>query len=111
MTRRVAIPVALGGLLALECILLLFATDMSSLPLTGDAVQYDAISRNLLFHGAFSTAQHAPYDADVLRTPGYPLFLALFRVFDAHARVPVQIAQFALVGASAALLYGIGRRL
>src|SRR6476619_4098761 len=109
--RRHPLALGLAALLAMECVLLLYGANLSSLGLTGDAVQYDAIARNLLHHGAFSTALSPPYYAGVLRTPGYPLFLAPFRAIDTDALLPVRIAQFCLIGLTAALVYGVGRRL
>ncbi len=42
-----------------------------------DHSQYELLAQNLVAHHAFSLSTTTPFLPDVLRTPGYPLFLAL----------------------------------
>ncbi len=42
-----------------------------------DHSQYQALATNIAMHHVFSLSATAPFIADALRTPGYPLFLAL----------------------------------
>ncbi len=42
-----------------------------------DATEYRVLAQNLLQHGVFSTSPTSPYLPELLRTPGYPLVLAL----------------------------------
>lgn len=48
----------------------------------GDSRQYETIAVNLLDHRVFSQATQPPYEPDSVRTPVYPLFIALvFKTF------------------------------
>jgi 4-amino-4-deoxy-L-arabinose transferase-like glycosyltransferase len=73
--------------------------------LGGDGAEYERYATNIVDHLAYSNALSAPYFASVFRTPGYPLFLALFRLLDPNSWVLVRCAQFALLGLTAFLTY------
>lgn len=45
---------------------------------TDDSVQYLQLAENLWVHGVFSQSNAAPFYPDVVRTPGYPMWLAPF---------------------------------
>lgn len=45
---------------------------------THDSTQYLRLAHNMLHFGEFSQSQAAPFYPDVVRTPGYPLWLVLF---------------------------------
>jgi len=49
-----------------------------------DALGYQQLALNLLTRGVFSMSMHPPYRPDIIRTPGYPIFIvtiyALFGV-------------------------------
>ncbi|MGF1564927.1 MAG: hypothetical protein ACFCUH_06145 [Flavobacteriales bacterium] len=45
---------------------------------TYDSSQYLQLAHNVLHHGEFSQSVSAPFYPDVVRTPGYPLWLVLF---------------------------------
>ena len=72
-----------------------------------DGVEYERYARNLVDHGAFSNAVHAPYAPSVFRTPGYPTLLAAIRLAAGDSLLAVRVAQFALVGVTAWLVYRI----
>jgi 4-amino-4-deoxy-L-arabinose transferase-like glycosyltransferase len=75
--------------------------------LGGDGPEYQRYARNLVSHGAFSNAPNEPFSPSVFRTPGYPLFLALFRLVAPGSLLLVRIAQFALLGLTALLVYRV----
>lgn len=69
--------------------------------LSGDAILYGTIARNLLLHHVYGFNQHTTagqitYEPTLIRLPGYPLFLALvFRIFgldNYHAALYLQVA-------------------
>lgn len=61
-------------------------------PHGGDLYTYQALADGLL-HGEYSMWWQLPVDVpDTLRNPGYPVFLAAFRIFT-MSLLPVQIAQ------------------
>lgn len=61
-------------------------------PHGGDLFTYQALADGLL-HGEYSMWWQLPADVpDTLRNPGYPLFLAAFRIFT-KSLLPVQIVQ------------------
>lgn len=43
-----------------------------------DAKEYYQIACNLVDHGVFSQSESTPFKPDTWRTPGYPMFLAMF---------------------------------
>ncbi len=47
-----------------------------------DSYGYWYLGKNLLEHGVFSQAITPPYTLDYFRTPGYPIFLALFQILQ-----------------------------
>lgn len=75
---------------------------------THDSAQYLQLAHNLLHHGEFSQSLSAPFYPDVVRTPGYPLWLVLFGWMNSPtgvialvqsvigALVPVVVAKTAL---------------
>ena len=68
----------LAGALALRVALLGSAASHPERLLTEeDSVEYERIARNLADRHGFSQAAHAPYDADLRRTPVYPAMLAV----------------------------------
>lgn len=48
-----------------------------------DATEYRVLAQNILYHGVFSTSPTAPFLPEILRTPGYPLFLAVTYLVEA----------------------------
>lgn len=78
-----------------------------ALPLTGDAYEYAEYARNLVETGAY----FGPDGAISTRMPGYPLFLALIRLFCGGSPYAVIAVQCVLGAATCVLLYGLARRL
>jgi 4-amino-4-deoxy-L-arabinose transferase-like glycosyltransferase len=52
----------------------------SSLVNNTDALDYLRLAENMLEHGEYSTAQEAPFQPDLKRVPGYPVFLAFLYI-------------------------------
>ncbi|MEO0081474.1 MAG: glycosyltransferase family 39 protein [candidate division WOR-3 bacterium] len=61
-----------------------------------DAAEYLTLAQNLVRHQTFSRSEQEPYRPEVLRTPGYPLFLALFFVVFPKPLLPILAAQLIL---------------
>ncbi len=72
--------------------------------LTPDGVGYVIEARNLAEHGVFSTVEKPPFAPDTVRTPGYPLFLALFCTSKGCPDLCAANLGQALLGAIAVLL-------
>lgn len=75
----------------------------------GDGAEYQRYAFNLLHHGVFSESPAPPYHPGVVRSPGYPSFLAALEWIGGRHVVVVQGAQFALLGATSVLVGLIGR--
>jgi 4-amino-4-deoxy-L-arabinose transferase-like glycosyltransferase len=94
-----------GLILLVEAVAIIAMTDDQIIGVDGR--NYELYARNLIDHGAYSAEAVAPYDPSMYRTPGYPLFLAALRLIGGDSVVIVRIAQFALLGLLAFLVYGI----
>jgi 4-amino-4-deoxy-L-arabinose transferase-like glycosyltransferase len=75
----------------------------------GDGAEYLRYALNLLHHGVFSEAASPPYYPGLVRSPGYPAFLAVFYWVGGGHDISVQVAQFALVAGMALLVGWVGR--
>jgi 4-amino-4-deoxy-L-arabinose transferase-like glycosyltransferase len=75
----------------------------------GDGAEYQRYAFNLLHHGVFSESPVAPYYPGVVRSPGYPAFLALLELIGGRHAVLVQAVQFGLIAAMAILVGLVGR--
>lgn len=75
-TPQVAAPVIVAAVIRFTLLGISLARNGTSLIAQGDTDSYLSPGRNLLLHGSF-VADGAP---DLLRTPGYPLFLAITSV-------------------------------
>jgi 4-amino-4-deoxy-L-arabinose transferase-like glycosyltransferase len=57
-----------------------------------DALEYQQLAENLVHSGVFSRAPKAPFHAETIRTPGYPLFLAfIYHLFGVHPHLAIVI--------------------
>jgi 4-amino-4-deoxy-L-arabinose transferase-like glycosyltransferase len=57
-----------------------------------DALEYQQLAENLVHSGAFSRSPKAPFHAETIRTPGYPLFHALiYHLFGGHPHLAIVI--------------------
>lgn len=80
--------------------------------LQNDSTAYLDLAANLLRHGAFVATTGSTLTPEVYRTPGYPVFLALFQmIFGSQPVVPVVITQIILDCASVVLVTLVARRL
>jgi predicted acyltransferase len=60
----------------------------------GDGIVYARLARNLLEQGVFSAEEEAPFTPTLVRTPGYPLFVAgVYSVFGHANNTAVRIVQ------------------
>jgi hypothetical protein len=97
------------AIVALEAIVILAGLGMGSAPISGgDGPVFDQLARNLIFHGAFSSSSSPPLLANVVRTPGYPVILAIIDYLGFHPVLMVRIIQFGMVAVTARLVYAIG---
>ncbi|MDQ6665601.1 MAG: glycosyltransferase family 39 protein [Acidobacteriota bacterium] len=76
-----------------------------------DSWSYMEPARNLLTTGAFWRGGLATGQPELLRTPGYPLFLLLFGLGQNYSYGLIQIAQVGLGVAIVFLTYALGARL
>ncbi len=74
-----------------------------ALTMRGDSLDYLALARNLWQHGEFSTSAVAPYAPQLLRTPGYPLFLAPLAAMFSSPQFAAALIQ-SLLGAATVYL-------
>jgi 4-amino-4-deoxy-L-arabinose transferase-like glycosyltransferase len=85
-----------------EMLLLGLALHQFSAPIRGgDGSEYLRLGSNLVHHHVFSDAQQAPFDANVLRAPGYPGLLALLQVLGLRSLAAIRLFQLALLGLTA----------
>jgi hypothetical protein len=71
-----------------------------------DPFEYRVIALNVMRHGVFSIAAPAAANPDLLRGPGYPLFLAATYAAEQRGYLAIVLQQLMLV-ASAALVFGL----
>ncbi len=74
-----------------------------------DSGGYDRLGFNLAKHHTFSGSERAPFEPDVSRTPGYPLFLAIAYIIFGHAQFIVILVQELLGVITVYVTYRIGR--
>lgn len=90
-------------------VLIFLPTSWSEAVGHGDGAEYQRYAFNLLHHGVFSESPVAPCYSGMVRSPGYPAFLAALEWIGGRHAVVVQAAQFGLVGVMAILVGLIGR--
>src|SRR5947209_2253451 len=72
----------------------------------GDGAQYQRYALNLIHHGVFSEATTAPYHPGVVRSPGYPAFIAALEWLGGAHVVVIQAVQFGIL-AGIGILVGV----
>ena len=90
---------------------LIFFISCFKLPLSGDALQYDAIAWNLAQGNGYSLSEAAPYEPTMLREPAYPIFLCLIYKAFGHRIHAVYIVQILLFLCSCILVFAIASKL
>ncbi|MFA5029354.1 MAG: glycosyltransferase family 39 protein [Patescibacteria group bacterium] len=72
-----------------------------------DAAEFFTISKNIYFHGAFSSEPELIQYPNSLRTPLYPAYLAGFNIFTTSPLLPI-ILQNILAALAVVLVYRLG---
>ncbi len=101
-TERAPLWLWIAALLPRLALCALAAVD-PSLTMRGDSLDYLALARNLAAHGVFSTSAAAPYAPQIVRTPGYPLFLMPLAAVFASPLFAAALVQ-SLLGAATVIL-------
>jgi hypothetical protein len=114
LTRRWR--VALAGLFALSLLahmpgILTVAHYPDRAYTSSDSGQYERLARNLLACGCFSQSDEPPYQPEVRRTPGYPIFVAATYALAGRSPLAVVLVQSLVAGLTAILTASLGRRL
>jgi hypothetical protein len=107
--RRYAAAFLLGLLLRIPVLLLVIADPARAVP-PGDAPGYLQLAVNLLRYGVFSQGSVAPYLPDAIRTPGYPLFLALVFGMAGISVIAVVVAQSILHALTGVMVLRLGEK-
>ncbi|MBN2464158.1 glycosyltransferase family 39 protein [candidate division WOR-3 bacterium] len=99
----------LTGLALRLCLLLIPAAPFATKVLepTGDSPEYVRLAANLVHGRAFSQDSAPPYRPDILRTPVYPLFLALPLLLTAHSSLLSPPSTFLVLAVSLQLLLSL----
>jgi hypothetical protein len=72
-----------------------------------DSEVYEQIARNLIQHHVYSNAAEPPYESILVRSPGYPIFLAaIYSVFGDNNNTAVRVIQ-AIVDTTACALIAL----
>jgi hypothetical protein len=103
-----AFVIAVGVLLGLRLSLVLLLWALGGEPLQPDSPHYLKLADALVQKGWFS-ASLAAYDPEVFRTPGYPVYLSLFRSLGATGTFwPLLIQELLYLGA--VMVFFVGTR-
>lgn len=86
--------------------LLALAWGEPGLLVKADSEAYLQLARNLLEQGLFSADAAAPFSPQVVRTPGFPVFLIPFVAAFRDPRLAVALAQCLLGGLSVVIFWG-----
>lgn len=91
-------------------LLAVYSSDPSRI-VAGDTASYENPARALLAVGRFVSSPEEPARVEMLRTPGYPAFIAAVYGVSRHSRLAVAIAQIAISTATLALTFLLALRL
>ena len=102
------LPALIIFLVALSLRLIYLASRWSLLPdWNVDAIGYHQLAVNLIQRGIFSLNTESPFQPDSIRTPAYPLFIALIYLAIGIAPRAVVVAQSILDAITALMAMGI----
>lgn len=103
LTRGVAKRLGLYVALALlgETALLAALHQLGAPVRGGDGYEYLKLAFNLAHHHVFSDSPRAPFDANVLRAPGYPALLAVLQALGLGSLQAIRLVQLAQLGLAA----------
>lgn len=76
----------------------------------GDGPAYEQLAWNLAHNFSYSTSAEPPYQPSRVRSPGYPLFIAVIFVVAGRSQVAVRVTQAVLDTLTAFVIYLIARR-
>jgi hypothetical protein len=107
---------ALAGLFALSLLahvpgILTVARHPDRAFTSSDSRQYERLACNLPACGCFSQSEEPPYQPEVRRTPGYPIFVAAIYALAGRSPLAVVLVQSLVAGLTAVLTASLGRRL
>lgn len=96
-------------IISAESLCLFYLFRLGNIPIQrGDGPSYHYLAVNILDYAVLSWAEVPPYEPTMLRTPGYPLFIAASYVIGGRSPATLRIAQLILLGCIAWLLYLLG---
>lgn len=98
----------ISGLIQLLIVGYMWHTNITPSP-RYDATEYRVLAQNILHHGVFSASPTAPFLPEILRTPGYPLFLAVTYLVEAKGYFAL-VVHILLQLAIGAMVYQLCRR-
>lgn len=109
---RVETPVVIFFVaLLLRLILFLIAVPHPDRFVEVDSREYDALAKNMIRSGVYSMSQGPPFLPDVLRVPGYPVFLSLFYLLFGEGPCWPIVGQLLLGALTCLLTYRLASRL
>ncbi len=108
-TRRAILLIFLVGL-ALRLLVYAYIAHVPGKFFTFDSDEYDQRALNLLHYHVFAGEAHPPFTADLLRTPIYPLVLAVVYALAGHTISAAILAQLVLGSLTGVLTFVLATR-
>lgn len=109
-TNRIAVSILVASLLVRLSVAILANANDPSAFLGGDSVGYENAAKALYRTGHFAYVPEEPQVPNIVRTPGYPAFIAIVYALVGENRVAVIALQVVLSVASAFLVYLIANK-
>ncbi len=107
---KLYLVIVLGIVLFYIASLVRFSHTVHPFPvMVSDSTEYAQLAQNILTNHVFSLSQHAPFNPETFRTPGYPLFIAVILILF-RAYFAVSIVQIVLTFCTAFLIYRMMQR-
>jgi len=102
LSPALRLGVCAGAVTLIELLLFAFPLAQLTAPIRGgDGPEYLRLASNLVHHGVFSDSLRAPFDASVLRSPGYPALLAGLQAIGLGSLGAIRVVQLVLLGLTA----------